>query len=56
VKPIVSFEYFASGGFSGPQIGGRPIAPLFRAVDRIAAFWPRAFAARLLVLLEKEPR
>jgi SAM-dependent methyltransferase len=54
VTPIASFAYFASGGFSGPQLGGKFLHILMRAVDRIAAFAPRLFAARLLVVLEKQ--
>lgn len=54
VKPIASFAYFASGGFSGPQLGGKFLHSIMRAVDRIAAFAPRLFAARLLLVLEKE--
>ena len=55
MSPLVSFEYFASGGFSGPQIGGRWLQRCLRALDRAAAFWPRAFAARLIVVLTKNP-
>jgi len=54
VAPIVSFEYFTSGGFSGPQLGGRFLHPLVRGFDRLAAVCPRIFAARLLVVLDKE--
>ncbi len=54
VAPISSFEYFATGGFSGPQIGGAVLTRLLRKLDRAAARWPRASAARLLVILEKK--
>jgi SAM-dependent methyltransferase len=54
VRPFSSFAYFASGGFSGPQLGGRFLHGLMRSLDFIAAPFPRAFAARLLVVLEKE--
>jgi len=54
VKPITSFDYFASGGFSGPQFGGRFLHGLMRALDFVAAPFPRIFAARLLIVLEKE--
>ena len=54
VKPLTSFEYFASGGFSGPQFGGAWLSPVCRAVDRLAAICPRVFAVRLLVVMEKE--
>lgn len=54
VRPVTSFAYFASGGFSGPQLGGRFLHRLMRGVDFVASLFPRAFAARLLVVLEKE--
>ena len=52
VRALISFTYFASGGFSGPQLGGRFLHGLMRSIDRIASPFPRAFAARLLVVLE----
>lgn len=54
VRPLSSFNYFASGGFSGPQLGGRLLHGLMRAVDFLTTPFPRAFAARLIVVLEKE--
>ncbi|HWZ95458.1 MAG TPA: methyltransferase domain-containing protein [Opitutaceae bacterium] len=54
VSPLPCFAYFAAGGFSGPRFGGRFTQGLMRGLDRIAAFCPRAFAGRLLVVLEKE--
>lgn len=54
VRPIPSFDYFASGGFSGPQLGGRFLHGLMRALDYLAKPFPKIFAARLLVVLEKE--
>ena len=53
LKPVASFDYFASGGFSGPQLGGRFLHGLMRCLDWLAKPFPRAFAARLLVVLEK---
>lgn len=53
VQPIATFAYFASGGFSGPELGGRFLRGVIRGLDRVAATWPRAFAGRLLVVLEK---
>ena len=52
--PLISFDYFLSGGFSGPQLGGRFLHSLMRGFDVVAAPLPRAFAARLVVVLEKE--
>lgn len=53
VNPLPSFEYFASGGFSGPQIGGRWLQRGLRLLDWAARIWPRASAARLIVVLLK---
>ena len=55
VRPLSSFDYFASGGFSGPQLGGRFLHGLMRCLDFITAPLPRVFAARLLIVLEKDP-
>ena len=54
VRPLTSFNYFASGGFSGPQLGGRFLHGLMRFVDLLASPFPRSFAARLIVVLEKD--
>ena len=54
VSPVTSFAYLASGGFSGPRLGGRFLDVLMRGLDRPAAWFPRLTAARLLVVLEKE--
>jgi hypothetical protein len=35
--PLPSFEYFATGGFSGPQLGGPGLFRLWRGLDRP---WP----------------
>jgi SAM-dependent methyltransferase len=53
VRPLPSFEYFATGGFSGPQLGGVAAARFWRWLDRRLAPWPNLFAARLLVVLKK---
>jgi SAM-dependent methyltransferase len=53
VSPLPSFEYFASGGFSGPQLGGARVFRLWRKLDRLLSPWPNLFAARLLVVLKK---
>ncbi len=54
MRPITSFAYFASGGFSGPQLGPPALAGIIRGLDFLAAPFPRIFAARLLIVLEKE--
>ncbi len=51
--PLPSFEYFATGGFSGPQLGGRLAFRLWRGLDRMASALPNLFAARLLVVLKR---
>ena len=54
IHPITSFAYLATGGFSGPQLGGRTLHRLMGQLDRFARHFPRAFATRLLIVLEKE--
>lgn len=54
-SPLPSFEYFATGGFSGPQLGGPRLFRFWRWVDRVSARWPNLFAARLLVVLKRKP-
>ncbi|HXA14693.1 MAG TPA: methyltransferase type 11, partial [Opitutaceae bacterium] len=54
IAPLACFAYFAAGGFSGLQIGGRFVQGLMHGFDRVAAIFPRALAGRLLVVLEKE--
>jgi SAM-dependent methyltransferase len=53
--PLPSFEYFATGGFSGPQLGGAGIFGVWRWLDRSLRRWPNLFAARLLVVLKRTP-
>lgn len=55
VMPIPSFEYFATGGFSGPQLCGRTLSKVWRFLDRVLARWPNLFAGRLLVVLKRRP-
>jgi SAM-dependent methyltransferase len=54
-RPLPSFEYLATGGFSGPRIGGPAMFRLWRGLDRSLARWPNLFAARLLVVLKRTP-
>lgn len=53
VTPIVSFAYLSTGGFSTKERGGSLIQRLTPVLDRVTARWPRIFAARLLIVLEK---
>jgi SAM-dependent methyltransferase len=55
VKPLPPFEYFATGGFSGPRLGGAWAFRLWRLLDRMLPPWPNLFAARLLVVLKRTP-
>jgi len=52
-RPLPSFEYLATGGFSGPQLGGPFAFKLWKKLDRMLIGWPNLFAARLLVVLKK---
>jgi SAM-dependent methyltransferase len=52
-RPLPSFEYFATGGFSGPQLGGAGAFRFWRGLDRALLRWPRLFAARILVVLKR---
>jgi SAM-dependent methyltransferase len=54
--PLPSFEYFATGGFSGPTIGGPTLFKCWRWLDRFLRRWPNLFAARLLVVLKRLPQ
>jgi SAM-dependent methyltransferase len=54
VRPITCFAYFATGGFSGPQLGGHLTHRWLSWLDRAMGRFPRAYAARLLIVLEKE--
>jgi SAM-dependent methyltransferase len=53
VVQITSFAYLASGGFRGRQLYPDRMLPVVRAMDRLLGVFPRIFAARLLVVLEK---
>jgi SAM-dependent methyltransferase len=54
-EPLPSFEYFATGGFSGPQLGGPALFKVWKWMDRSLSRWPNLFAARLLVVLKRRP-
>jgi SAM-dependent methyltransferase len=55
VSTLPPLEYFATGGFSGPQVGGPRVFRLWRLLDRALSRWPNLFAARLLVVLKRVP-
>ena len=50
---IPGWAYFATGGFSGPQLCNARTLPFFDALDRLCHAFPAFFACRLLVGLEK---
>ncbi len=52
--PLASFEYFATGGFSGPQFGSATVFRLWRRLDRALSRFPNLFAARLLIVLKRD--
>ncbi len=54
VTALSSLSYFASGGFSKPQCYPDAWLPFLLTVDRWLSKWPKLFAARLIVVLEKE--
>jgi SAM-dependent methyltransferase len=53
VRRIVSLSYAASGGYSGPQLYPTALYPLMLWIDKLLSPFPRLFATRLLVVLEK---
>jgi SAM-dependent methyltransferase len=53
-EQIVSFQYFASGGFRGPQLYPDCFIPVLRLFDKALSFLPSLFAARTCVVIEKK--
>jgi SAM-dependent methyltransferase len=54
VTPLPSFEYFATGGFSGSApLGGPGMFRMWAGFDRALARWPNLFAGRVLVVLKR---
>lgn len=51
---IVSFSYLLSGGFSGPNLYPPACQTFIESIDRILEAFPKIFAARLLIVLEKK--
>ena len=48
-----ALPWLLTGGFRGPSLCPRPLAPLAELGERLLALAPRLFASRLLVVLEK---
>lgn len=54
VEEIVSFAYVLSGGFGRPQLYPQSMLPAVECLDRLLARYPKIFATRLLIQLEKK--
>jgi SAM-dependent methyltransferase len=54
MKPIASFAYFLSGGFSKKQIGGITLYNFVNKCDKFLSLMPHLFAARLFIVLKKK--
>ena len=52
-EPLAGFAYLASGGFSGPSLAPRGLLPLLLRLDQFFSRWPRLFAVRCLLCLQK---
>lgn len=52
-REVVSFAYWGSGGFRGPQIYPDVLAPMVRRLDEILNVFPSLFAARILATLRR---
>lgn len=55
VRCLSALTYLCTGGFRGPQLIPGWVAPLTRFLERVLEVFPRAFASRLLIVLEKLP-
>lgn len=53
LQEFPDLAYVASGGFSKPQFYPVAFFPVVRALHKLLTPWPRLFATRLLVVLEK---
>ena len=53
VQCMPAFAYLCAGGFRGPQLIPQWAVPIARGVDRVLSIFPRFFASRMLVVLEK---
>ena len=50
---LAAISYVASGGFTKPQLYPTTLFSFMKRIDRFGSFFPRLFATRLLVVLEK---
>jgi SAM-dependent methyltransferase len=51
---LSSIAYVASGGFSKPQLYPTSWLPAMRRLDRLLSKFPKLFATRLLIVLERK--
>lgn len=54
IKILGSIGYFASGGFSGPQLYPDSTYRLIKMLDLFLGRFPSIFGARMLIILEKK--
>ena len=54
MKRFSGFRYFASGGFSGPDLCPRFLQPVLVAADHLGRYFPSCSSARLLVVLQRK--
>jgi SAM-dependent methyltransferase len=52
-KRFSGLRYFASGGFSGPNLCPRFLQPVLSVADHIGRYFPSVCSARLLVVLQR---
>ena len=52
-KRLAAISYVTSGGFTKPQLYPTKLFSFMKKVDRFCSLFPRFFATRLLVVLEK---
>ena len=53
-RPIVSFSYLLSGGYSKPAVYPEAALPMIQKLDTFLLHWPSLFASRCLVGLTPE--
>lgn len=54
IKRFSGWRYFASGGFSGPNLCPGFLQPVLVSADHLGRYFPSVFSARLLVVLERK--
>ena len=53
--PFASFSYVCSGGFSRPAFYPRRLRAVIERADAFLSRWPSLFAARCIVVLQRQP-